>query len=452
MKPDRIIVVGGNAAGPAAAAKAKRVNPSAQVIMFEAGNYISTGTCEIPYVISGEIKDYEDIVYFSAASFKESKGVDVYVNHIVEDIKRKEKIVVVRDLIDNSIKEFSYDTLVLTTGSTARLIPGFDKEYKNIFTLKNISDLIKAENYISLESVKKAIIIGSGYIGIEACEAMNKLGLEVTLLEKEPLPLPTAEKEISEKVVGILKSSSITFLSSIPPVEPIVKNEKIIAVKMDEKIIETDLAIIAIGFKPNTYLAQKAKLEISKKGTIKVDRKLRTSDRNIFAAGDNIEFVNRITNKPDYFPLATYARSFGHIAGENAAGGNVNAEPVIRNVSVKIFDSFYASVGITGKEAEFYGIGFSSVTAEVRNLVNVMPGSRKVFGKIIFNRENKKILGASFLGGREVSGYADLLSSLIYLSQPINVLEMIDYNYTPPLSPFTNLLYVLSRKSGKKSN
>ncbi|GBD86980.1 NADH peroxidase [bacterium BMS3Abin03] len=452
MKPDRIIVVGGNAAGPAAAAKAKRVNPSAQVIMFEAGNYISTGTCEIPYVISGEIKDYEDIVYFSAASFKESKGVDVYVNHIVEDIKRKEKIVVVRDLIDNSIKEFSYDTLVLTTGSTARLIPGFDKEYKNIFTLKNISDLIKAENYISLESVKKAIIIGSGYIGIEACEAMNKLGLEVTLLEKEPLPLPTAEKEISEKVVGILKSSSITFLSSIPPVEPIVKNEKIIAVKMDEKIIETDLAIIAIGFKPNTYLAQKAKLEISKKGTIKVDRKLRTSDRNIFAAGDNIEFVNRITNKPDYFPLATYARSFGHIAGENAAGGNVNAEPVIRNVSVKIFDSFYASVGITGKEAEFYGIGFSSVTAEVRNLVNVMPGSRKVFGKIIFNRENKKILGASFLGGREVSGYADLLSSLIYLSQPINMLEMIDYNYTPPLSPFTNLLYVLSRKSGKKSN
>ena len=452
MKPDRIIVVGGNAAGPAAAAKAKRVNPSAQVIMFEAGNYISTGTCEIPYVISGEIKDYEDIVYFSAASFKESKGVDVYVNHIVEDIKRKEKIVVVRDLIDNSIKEFSYDTLVLTTGSTARLIPGFDKEYKNIFMLKNISDLIKAENYISLESVKKAIIIGSGYIGIEACEAMNKLGLEVTLLEKEPLPLPTAEKEISEKVVGILKSSSITFLSSIPPVEPIVKNEKIIAVKMDEKIIETDLAIIAIGFKPNTYLAQKAKLEISKKGTIKVDRKLRTSDRNIFAAGDNIEFVNRITNKPDYFPLATYARSFGHIAGENAAGGNVNAEPVIRNVSVKIFDSFYASVGITGKEAEFYGIGFSSVTAEVRNLVNVMPGSRKVFGKIIFNRENKKILGASFLGGREVSGYADLLSSLIYLSQPINVLEMIDYNYTPPLSPFTNLLYVLSRKSGKKSS
>ena len=447
MKPDRIIIVGGNAAGPAAAAKAKRVNPSAQVIMFESGNYISTGTCEIPYVISGDVKNYEDIVYFSAASFKKAKGVDVYVNHTVEEIKRREKVVVVNDTVENKTKVISYDTMVLATGSTARLLPGFDKAYKNIFTLKNINDLIKTKDYLNTESVKKAIIIGSGYIGIEACEALKQLGLNVTLLEKENFPVPIAEKEISKKVADIIKANSITFFSSIPPIEPVVKDEKIVAVKMGEDFLETDLVIIAVGFIPNTYLAQKSKLETSKKGAIKVDRKLRTSDRNIFAAGDNIEFVNRITNKPDYFPLAAYARSLGHVAGENAAGGNINAEPLIRNVSVKIFDSFYASVGITCREAESYGIDFSFVTAEVSNLVDVMPGSRKVFGKILYKSEDKKILGASFLGGREVSGYADLISALIHSSQSMEILSKINYNYTPPLSPFTNLLYVLGRKA-----
>ena len=446
IQPKRIIIVGGNAAGPAAAAKAKRVNPSTQVIMFEAGNYISTGTCEIPYVISGRIKSYEDVVYFSANSFKEKKGVDVFVNHSVESINRKEKTISVKSKADSSVKEFNYDNLILATGSQSRLIPGFDNNYKNLFLLKSISDLVKVKQYLDNNNVKKAVVIGSGYIGLEACEALVDLGISVTLLEKLSLPIPTAEKQIGLKVKELLKINAVNFISEIPDIEPVIKDGKITAIKMADEFIDTDLVFLSIGFKPNTYLAQQAKLEIGKTGAIKVDRKLRTSDRNIFAAGDNIEIINRITNKSDYFPLATYARDYGHIAGENAAGGNINTEPVVKNVSVKIFDSFYSSVGLSSFEAEKNNISFKSVSAETYNLVKVMPGSRKVFGKILFDPDKMTILGASFFGGNEVSGYADLISSLIYTNQKVDTLSKINYNYTPPLSPFTNLLYLLGKK------
>ncbi|MCH7774904.1 MAG: FAD-dependent oxidoreductase, partial [Bacteroidetes bacterium] len=179
----RIIVVGGNAAGPAAAAKAKRVNPNAKVILFEAANFISTGTCEIPYVLSGEINSYEDIVYYSAGTFLNKKGVEVFINHLVESIDRRGKNITVKDLQTDKTIIQPYDSLILSTGSFARRIPGFYKELKNVFQLKTIHDLVEVKKYIELNSVPTVTIIGSGYIGIEASEALDKKNLKVILLE-----------------------------------------------------------------------------------------------------------------------------------------------------------------------------------------------------------------------------------------------------------------------------
>jgi len=158
----------------------------------------------------------------------------------------------------------------------------------------------------------------------------------------------------------------------------------------------------------------------------------------------------KITGKPDYFPFANYAHSYGHIAGENAAGGNVNAKPIIKNVSVKIFASYIASVGLSSSEAENSRFKTGTVSAEIPNLIKVMPESRNVFGKIIYDVESNSILGGTFIGGKEVSGYADLIASAIYSKQKIDFLEKVNYNYTPPLSPFINLLSVLGRKAIRK--
>ena len=442
----RIIVIGGNAAGPAAAAKAKRFNPNADVLLFEANEFISTGTCEMPYVLSGEIDGYQKIIFFSPASFQEEKGVKVYVKHLVEAIDKKRKQVIVRSLIEDKIINFDYDKLILTTGSKAKTLPGFDAQLKNVFTLKNINNLIRINDFVSKDKVSKAIVIGSGYIGLEAVEALKKRNITVQLIEKEKRPLPGADKEFGDEVLKILINNGIEFIGGVNDLEPVISGDKLLGVNLENNFIKTDLVLLSVGFEPDTFLAQSAKLDIGKSGAIKVDPYLKTSDRFIFAAGDNVEVVNAITGKQDYIPLATNAYQMGHIAGENAAGGNLKYDPFVKNISVKIFDKYFAAVGLSSQEAVKTGIEIKEVSAKTRNLVDVMPGSDYVIGKVLADKNSKRIIGGSFLGGKEVSGYADLLSALIKLKAQVSVLSKINYNYTPPLSPFINLLTIIGKK------
>jgi NADPH-dependent 2,4-dienoyl-CoA reductase/sulfur reductase-like enzyme len=187
-------------------------------------------------------------------------------------------------------------------------------------------------------------------------------------------------------------------------------------------------------------------LEIGKFGALKVDSRMRTSDFNIYAAGDNSEVINKVTGRTDYIPLATIAHSQGHIAGANAAGGNLRTEPVVFNLAVKIFDKSVCKVGLSSEEASDMKLSFNSVHAVIPNLVHVMPESEKVFGKIIYDRDSKLILGASFIGRSEVIGYADIIAMMIANKIKADALASTNYNYTPPLSPFVNLLSVLGRK------
>lgn len=442
----RIIVVGGNAAGPAAAAKAKRVSPDSKVLMFEAGKFISTGTCEIPYVLSGEISSHEKIIFYTEEKFKKEKGVEVFTNHLITEINRKEKFVVAKNLNDNSAEQYFYDKLILATGSNSKQVSYLPKNAKNVFALKSITDLVRLKEYLAFNKVKSASVIGAGYLGLEIVDALKKLNLELVLIEKEKLLLPSAEPEISFLVQELLKKNEVIFYRNVTNPKVNYEDEKIKSLEIDSRIIEIDLIVTAAGFVPNSHLAAQSKIELGKFGGIKVDHRLRTSDQNIFAAGDNIEIKNAVTNKNDYIPLATLAHEYGHIAGANAAGQNINAEPVVKNLSVKIFNKFYNVVGLSSYEAEKYGFYFSSISEVVPNLIKVMPESENVFGKIIYEKNSKRILGASFFGGQEVSGFGDIISLLIKAKQTVNVLSTVNYNYTPPLSPMINLLSVLGRK------
>lgn len=446
QRPVKIIVVGGNAAGPAAAAKAKRFNPNAEVILYEGSEFISTGTCEMPYVLSGDIENVDKIIFYNPSTFQREKNVKVFVKHFVEEIDTKRKILVIRDLIENKIFEQDYDRLILCIGSRAKTIPGFDLDLKNVFTLKNIDDLSRIINYLKDNEVKNSVVIGSGYIGLEAAEALTKRGIKVSIVEKEKLPMPNSDPEFSNEILEVLKHNKIDFIGGIDDLEPVIIAYKLISLKVEQKYLQTEMLIISVGFEPNDYLAQSAKLEMGKSGAIKVDQYLKTSDRFIYAAGDNIEVINAVTGKLDYIPLATNAYNSGHIAGENAAGGNVKYEPVIKNITVKIFDKFFAQIGLTVSEAREHGFEIIESSVKARNLVSVMPDSGFVLGKVIADKVSKRILGASFFGGKEVSGYADLISALIKLKAPASLLSKLNYNYTPPLSPFVNILNLLGKK------
>ncbi|MBI9073065.1 MAG: FAD-dependent oxidoreductase [Melioribacteraceae bacterium] len=441
-----IIVVGGNAAGSAAAAKAKRVNPKANVILFEATEFISTGTCELPYVLSGKIGDYNEIIFFTPEKFYHEKGVKVFNFHKVESINKRAKLVNVIDLKIGESKTFEYDKLILTTGSRPKEIENIPSTLDNVFTIKSVTDLIKIENYLTDNAVKKAAVFGAGYIGVEISEALKKLNLCVSLFDINEMPMADSEDEIQSIILNHIKSNGVEFYGKCENLQVYKENNRLTKIKADGYLKEFDVFFSTAGIEPNIDLAKSCKLEIGKLGGIKTDNRCKTSDPHIYAAGDCIEVKNKITNRPDYFPMATMAHAQGHVAGTNAAGGFNKLNPAIKNIAVKVFDKVYTSVGLKESEALKFNRNVKSVSAEIPNLVKVMPESSSVFAKIVYDDYSKNILGASFIGEKEVVGYADLISSLIYNKSSVESLAEMDFNYTPPMSPFINILSVLGRK------
>ncbi len=441
-----IIVVGGNAAGSAAAAKAKRTTPHVDVVMIEAGEFISTGTCELPYVLNGEIKNYENLVFYSPDTFGAEKGVKVLTSHLVKKIDRTKRVLFVRDMKAGQDIEMNYDNLILCTGSKAKTLAALPNSLVNSFTLKSVKDVIAIKNYLETARAKKVLIIGAGYIGLETADALVAAGCEITILEKENLPLPEFENETRNLLFDLLKQSKINFIGGVRDVRFNHDEHEFKSMKYEGRNTEYDIVVTAIGFEPNNALAVSAKLGLGNFGGIKVDQKLRTNDPNIFAAGDCTEVVNRITGKPDYFPLATYAHQSGHVAGANAAGGNAVVHPSVKNIAVRLLGKSLVTVGLSSTEAKKHRFNFASVNSVTPNLVKVMPQSENVFGKIIFDKNSKLILGANFLGNREAVGYGDLISSFINNKIRATELANVNYNYTPPISPFVNILSVLGRK------
>ncbi|MFC2135851.1 FAD/NAD(P)-binding oxidoreductase [Bacteroidota bacterium] len=444
-----IIVIGGNAAGPAAAAKAKRTAPNSSVILFEAGEHISTGTCELPYVLGGEIDNFNNIIFFTPQTFRMNKGVEVYTSHFVEQIDRRRKKVIVTNRIDGNESTFGYDKLILTTGSKTKSIPLY-KNHKNLFQLKSVSDFIKIRTFLDDNNVNRVLIVGAGYIGLETAEAFIKLGMEVIIVEKTDLPMPGYDDAVRSLILGELERNNVQFFGGVEELKFNTNNDNIINININGRSIEFDLVLSAIGVEPNNTLALGANLEIGNEGGIKTDKKQQTSDQSIFAAGDNVEVINRITNRPDYMPIATLAKKQGHVAGANAAGGNEFFDSVVKNIAVKIFDKVFVHVGLTSNEAVRHQFNFNSVFEVADNLVQVMPESRKVFGKILIDKKSKFILGASFIGQSEVIGFGDIIASYVYHKIEAHKLAEINYNYTPPFSPFVNLLSVLGRKIKKE--
>lgn len=447
MAQKKIIVIGGNAAGPAAAAKAKRVDPSAEVIMIEASPFISTGTCELPYLISGLIDDYKKIIFYDDKNFYDEKGVRVYTKHFVEAIDRRNKKIAVRNLADGSLYNFDYTSLILATGSNSKPIFSLAPDLQNCFYFKNVNDYLKLSNFLQ-SSAKKLAVIGSGYIGLELIDALSQCGHEIIVFEKENYPMPSAEIPIQKLIFEMLnKNSRIEFIGGEKNVEWIINGNKIIAAKIGSRLIDVDGAVVSIGFEPNSSLALSAGLQLGNFSGIRVNKKLQTTDASIYAAGDCIESKNFITNQFEFFPIATLAQKSGHVAGENSVGGNAVFNSVIKNISVKIFENYFAQVGLTEDEAAKNNFSATYVESVSNNLVEVMPDSKSIYGKIVFEKGSRRILGASFLGGREVDGFSNLISSMILQRSPIDLLAKINYNYTPPLSPFVNLLSILGRKA-----
>ena len=444
----RILVIGGLAAGPSAASKAKRVNPEVEVILFEEGSYISYGICELPYYIGGMIRDQRKLIVYTPEELERKKGVIVKTLHRVEKIFPTKRKMLVHDLTKDESVEYPYEKAIITAGSRTRRLnlPGEDAQ--NVFIVKSYEDGIGIKKYLDTEQPRKAVLIGGGYIGMEMAEVLTSSGLETTLLHRSDLPMAGLEVETRRAVADQLIEHGVHFVPNVQ-IESFVREAprlsgrgRVARVLTNKGVFDSDLIILSIGVEPEVELAKDAGISLGETGAIRVDERQRTRTDNIYAAGDCCEVRNLVTNRPMYLPLATVASKAAWVAGENAAGGNAFFKGAIRAIAVKVFDLEVAQVGLGVEEAAEYGFDVAKELIQSHSKVAIMPGSKEITVILIFDKKSRRVLGANLFGGEGVTLRANTLAVAIQHRLTVDEVSQLDLAYAPPFSPLWDPILV----------
>ncbi len=445
----RILVIGGLAAGPSAASKAVRTNPHIEAILFEQGEHISYGMCEIPYYISGEVRK-EGLIAYTPATLKEKRGVEVRVLHRVEEIIPAQRTIVVRNLKEGITQEERYDRLIIATGSRARSLGVEGESARNVFNVKSLEQGWQIKKYIEQEKPKRAIIIGGGYIGMEMADALRLHNLDVTMLHRYSLPMAGLERDTREKAREQLEKHEVKFIAHAKTEGFVLdKQQRVTHVVTSNGSFETDLVILSLGVVPNSEIAKKAGIRIGRSGGILTDQRQLTNFDNIYAAGDCCEVKNLVTNSWMYIPLATTASKAGWTAGENAAGGKAFFRGAIRAIAVRVFDLEVVQVGISVDEAKAAGFDVVTETITAWSKVSVMPASKKVTIKMIADRKSKRLLGANLYGEEGAVHRANTLAVAIQHKITIDEIQQWDLAYSPPFTPLWDPILVAANATRK---
>lgn len=446
----KIAVIGAVAAGTSAAAKARRTDKEAEIVVFEKGTDISYAGCGLPYYISGVTPSRDKVVMNTAQDFKEKYNVDVRLQHEVTKINKDLNKLIYKNLNTGETGEYHYDKLIITTGASPIKPPFKGLELENIYTLRSVESADKIKVAVSREETNKAVIIGAGLIGLEMAEAFKELGMEVSVVELEDQVLPPFSKEMAELVADHLKEKGVELIldDGVDHFEGQDKVEKVITASGRE--VETDLALLSIGVKANSKLAEEAGVEIGKTGAIKVNEHLETNIKGIYAAGDCAESTDLLTNKDVWVPLGSTANKQGRTAGENAAGGDYKHYGILKTGITKIFDLTVAKTGLSLEEAQKEEIDAVAVKIKAHNHASYYPGTAPIHLRGIFDRENGVIVGAEVIGGEGADKRIDVLATAIYNRMTAGELFQVDLAYAPPYSGPKDAVAILGMVAEKK--
>ena len=446
----RIAVIGAVAAGTSAAAKARRTNKDAEIVIFEKDTDISYAGCGLPYYISGVIEERDELLAFTASSFAEKYNVELKIEHEVKEIDPERKMVYYQDLANENKGSYEYDKLIIATGASP-ITPPFDGlNLENVLTLRSVSSADQIKAAAHRKDSKKAVIIGAGLIGLEMAEAFSKLGMEVTVVELEDQVLPPFSKEMAEVVAEHLKEKGVNLIlnDGVDHFEGSESVEKVITASGKE--IEADLALLSIGVKADSSLAEAAGIEVGETGAIKVNEKLETNIKDVYAAGDCAESKDLLTDKDVWVPLGSTANKQGRTAGKNAAGGSAKHYGILKTGITKTFELAVSKTGLGLEEAREEDIDAVAVKIKARNHAGYYPGAEAVHLKGIFDRENGVIVGAEVIGKDGADKRIDVLATAIYNRMTANELFQVDLAYAPPYSNPKDPVAVLGMVAEKK--
>ena len=404
----RILVIGAVAAGTSAAAKARRNNDQAEIVIYEKDRDISYSGCGLPYYIGGEIKDIDELTPRDSKFFKKKYNIDILTGHEVLDIVPEENKLVVKNLDTDEIIEDKYDKLVISTGARAIKpnVEGIDKDH--VFSLRNVQNARNIRGFIETQKPKSAVVVGTGFIGFEVLENLLAEGIDVTIVERADKITPNLDKDMAEFLETALTKKGVKVLKSANLVK--ITDDK--AIFEDGREIDSDMVVVAAGVRPNVELAQKAGVELGETGAIKVDTAMITNKEDVYACGDCIETFSSITGKPVYRPLGSTANKTGRIAGDALSGGKLRYKGNLGTGIFKLFDMAIANTGLTEQEA--IAEGYDIITCH-----NIKPDKPAYFHgkemviKAIADKETERILGVQIVGYEGVDKRADVFATLI---------------------------------------
>lgn len=426
---EKIIIIGGVAAGATAAAKARRLSPEAQITILEAGADISFANCGLPYYIGGDIKNRSKLILQSPESFKDQYNTDVYLHTMATAIDRENRIVTTVNSKTNEEKTFEYTKLILAQGGKPIVppLPGAGQEH--VFQLWTLDDMDTINNFIEQEQPKTAVVVGGGFIGLEMTEALAKRGMKVSVIEMMPHVMGIMEAEIAGFIQQELMSYGIDLYTDKAVTEVGPNN----VLLNDGTSVSADMVLMSIGVRPTLKLAQEAGLELGHAGGLLVDSTLKTSDDNIYAAGDMIELEHRVLGKKVRIPLAGPANRQGRLAAENALGQKHTYKGSIGTSIVRVFEAVAGITGLSLKAARAEGIDADAVVVHKEHHTTYYPGAKMVSIMVVYDKETGIILGGQTAGYEGADRRLDVLATAVAAKLTVSDLSDIDFAYSPPL-------------------
>lgn len=429
----KILIIGAVAAGTSAAAKARRNNEAAEIRIFEMDSDISYSACGLPYYIGAEIESREQLVPRNVAFFRSKYNVDVCTEHQVLSINPEIKSLEVKNLSTSEVFTENYDKLVISTGAAPILPPIKGIEKKNVFVLRNVRSADVIKSYIGQSKPSKALVVGSGFIGLEMVENLRNIGMEVAVVEMEDHLMKPLDKDVSIYLKDVLARNDVkVYLNDA--VQELEGGEyaKNVVLKSGT-ILETDIVIVAAGIRPNIELAKKAGIELGTTGAIKVNSRMETSIKDIYACGDCAESYSLITGKSIYRPLGSTANKMGRIAGDSLTGGDLEFRGIVGTGIFKIFDTTVAQTGLTEREALQEGY-------EISICHNIKPDKPEYFHgeemliKAVADKKGGRLLGVQIIGKAGVDKRIDVFATAITFGAKVQDLFHLDLAYAPPFS------------------
>jgi NADPH-dependent 2,4-dienoyl-CoA reductase/sulfur reductase-like enzyme len=445
---ERLLIIGGVAAGMSAASRARRTNPELEIVVLEKGAHISYGACGLPYFLSGQIAEGKDLLVYSPEFFREKRKIDVRLHHEATEIVPGRKLVHVLRVSSEPIF-LPYDKLVIATGGApAAQIPGAN--LPGVFTCNDLAGTIRLRQFLDENRPHRAVIAGAGYISLECAEAFRARGIGVTILERSSAPLEDISTEIAAQIETTLVRHEVNFRKSSAATS-ITRNDASgeLYVHHASGSESAGVVLLATGIAPRCAFAEAAGIACGPSGAIAVDDRQQTNLPSIYAAGDCAEALHLVTGRPAYLPLGTTANKQGRVAGENAAGGHARFAGIVGTMAMKSFELEVAKTGLGLAEARRNGFAPDSLTVTATSRAPYMRG-RPLVLTLIWDRATERLLGCQMCGEEGVAKRIDVAAMALHARLRVWEMLHLDLSYAPPFAPVWEPILVAANEAMKK--